>query len=123
MPTTTNVACQPYEVPNHAIKGGAVMAPIAAPLLKIPEAVERSSGGNHSLVNFMAAGQFPASPTPNKNLQTPNWNGRVASAWSIAAVVQKAMHNEYPRRVPNLSIKNPETPLEIMYATKKAVAI
>jgi len=37
--------------------------PSAEPPLRIPEAVERSRGGNHSAVSFTAAGQFPASPT------------------------------------------------------------
>lgn len=59
-------------VPSQAIKGGATTAPIAAPLLKIPEAVDRSLGGNHSEVSFIAAGQFPASPIPNKNRKNPN---------------------------------------------------
>ena len=58
----TNVERHPYVVPNHAINGGATMAPIAAPLLNIPVAVDRSSAGNHSPVSFMAAGQLPASP-------------------------------------------------------------
>ena len=65
-PTTTKVICQPKVVPSHAINNGAITAPAAAPLLKIPDAVKRSSGGNHSLVNFIADGQFPASPIPEE---------------------------------------------------------
>src|SRR6476620_1908940 len=97
------------------------MAPIAEPLLKIPDAVDLSSGGNHSVTNFNAAGQFPASPTPRRNLTMPNCNGVITNAWINPAVVQKAMHKEYPIRVPNLSITKPETAFDNMYATKNAV--
>ncbi len=99
------------------------MAPSAEPLLKMPEAVDLSCGGNHSLVSFKAAGQLPASPMPKKNRQIPNCKGVIAKACTSPAVVQKAMHNEYPIRVPNLSITKPEKAFDNMYATKKAVAI
>ena len=46
----------------------------------MPEAVERSCGGNHSAVSFTAAGQLPASPTPSRKRSTPKWSGVRASA-------------------------------------------
>ncbi len=103
--------------------GGATIAPTAAPLLKMPVAVERSSGVNHSLVSFIAAGQFPASPTPSKNLHMPKWKGNLATACSNDAVVQKVMHKAYPNFVPSLSIIKPDIRLDAMYAAKNAVAI
>jgi hypothetical protein len=39
-----------------------MIAPKAEPLLNMPDAVDRSFGGNHSPVSFNAAGQLPASP-------------------------------------------------------------
>src|SRR5688572_7990189 len=89
-----NVDCQPYRRPRNATNGGTMIAPNAAPLLKMPEAVERSCGGNHSLVMRTAAGQLPASPIPKRNRQIPNCNGVTAKAWIRPAVVQKAIHNE-----------------------------
>ena len=74
------------------MSGGAITEPSAEPLLKIPEAVERSCAGNHSAVSLTAAGQLPASPTPSRKRSTPKWNGVRASACRSAAVVQKAMH-------------------------------
>src|SRR5947208_15728347 len=97
------------------------MAPSADPLLKMPEAVDLSSGGNHSVTSFKATGQLPASPIPKKNLTIPNCKGVITNAWINPAVVQNAMHIEYPIRVPSLSITKPETALDSMYATKNAV--
>ena len=53
---------------------GAKIAPIFAPVLKIPVATERSFGGNHSVTTRIAAGKFPDSPRPSAKrarLQNP----------------------------------------------------
>jgi len=76
------------------MSGGAMTEPRAEPLLKIPEAVERSRGGNHSAVSFTAAGQLPASPIPSRKRSAPNCSGVRASACSVAAVVQTPIERE-----------------------------
>ena len=76
------------------MRGGAITEPSAEPLLKIPDAVERSCGGNHSAVSFTAAGQLPASPMPRRKRSAPNCNGVRANACRTAAVVQTAIDSE-----------------------------
>ena len=48
-----------------AIKGGATTAPAAVPAFTTPMTVERSSGGNHSAITLVAAGNPPPSPEWN----------------------------------------------------------
>ena len=72
-----------------ATSGGTIIAPRAEPLLKIPDAVERSCGGNHSLVSFKAAGQLPASPNPRTARKRRNSPAVRANACAMAAPDQK----------------------------------
>src|SRR5687768_7677802 len=71
-PTARNADCQPMRSTNHATSGGATIAPMAEPLLKMPEASARSFGGNHSETTFIAAGQLPASPNPSRKRKAPS---------------------------------------------------
>src|SRR5688572_4524159 len=67
IPATTNTQRQPDTAIIAAIAGGAKTAPTAVPALITPIAVERSRTENHSATAFVAAGNPPPSPIPNKN--------------------------------------------------------
>ena len=48
-----------------------MVAPMVAPIVYMPIASARSRAGNHSDTAFDAAGQIPASPSPNMNRHAP----------------------------------------------------
>jgi hypothetical protein len=70
-----------------------MIAPMAAPLLKMPHASARSCAGNHSVATLTPAGQFPASPTPSRNRNEARDQGPRANACRIPAVDHTNMHN------------------------------
>ena len=70
-PTNANAACHPTRRIRYATIGGARIAPTDDPLLNSPAASARSFSGNHSATTFTAPGQFPASPIPSRNRNTP----------------------------------------------------
>ncbi len=90
------------------------MAPNVEPLLKNPVAKARSLAGNHSETAFTPPGQFPASPMPNRNRNTPNDRTELAAACSMAATLHQPTVSAMPTRVPNRSIKRPEPLCMIM---------
>ena len=90
--------------------GGARIAPTDDPLLKIPEANERSSAGNHSATTFTAAGQLPASPIPSRKRNTPSDSAPRANACNSAHRDHQPTNSAYPARVPSRSIITPEKP-------------
>ena len=49
-----------------------MIAPMFEPELKMPVANARSRRGNHSATVLIAAGKFPASPSPSANRATAN---------------------------------------------------
>src|SRR5687768_10297704 len=54
-----------------AMSGGAMTAPRAEPVLKMPKATERSLGGNHSATALPEPGKPPPSPMPRRKRQAP----------------------------------------------------
>src|SRR4051812_12194334 len=113
-PTSTNAQRQPRRISRNATTGGARIAPIEEPLLKMPEAKARSLSGNHSATTLTAPGQFPASPMPSRKRQTPRLTGPFEKAWSIELADHHSMQSPYPARVPRRSISGPETPFMIV---------
>src|ERR1039458_3035265 len=91
-PTNANADCQPVRRIRYATIGGARIAPTADPLLNSPAASARSLSGNHSAPTFTAPGQFPASPMPSRNRNTPRLNVPRAHACSAAAMLHHATH-------------------------------
>src|SRR6185369_1497029 len=92
-PTRAKPAGHPILDMMYTMTGGARMAPTADPLLKMPEASARSRSGNHSATTFTPPGQFPASPIPSRNRQTPRLTAPLAKACNSAAADHHAMHN------------------------------
>src|SRR6185312_14994052 len=107
-PTAKKAARHPKSRTIHATRGGANMAPIAEPLLNIPDASARSRSGNHSATTLTPAGQFPASPIPKRDRNRPSDHGPRESAWSSAAADHHAAQSAKPKRVPKRSSKGPE---------------
>jgi hypothetical protein len=70
------------------------MAPTLDPALKMPVARARSFFGNHSATVFTAAGKLPASPSASANRATPKPSAERASAWAMAARLQKPIASE-----------------------------
>src|SRR5687768_4844178 len=68
LPVNKNTQRQPNNVTMAAASGGAITAPRLEPVLKTPNANDRSWGGNHSETAFPEAGKPPPSPSPSKNL-------------------------------------------------------
>ena len=67
-----NTQRQPSDETINAISGGAITAPTLDPVLKIPNAIARSFGGNHSATTFPEPGNPPPSPIPSRKRNTPN---------------------------------------------------
>src|ERR1051325_11403775 len=105
---------------SHHTTGRAVAEPIEDPALKIPTPNARCRAENHSDMAFAAAGQFPGSPKPNKNRQSPKVHVFHAAACKIAATDQRAIKHENPRFVPRRSTMYPEPAYMIAYARKNA---
>src|SRR5436309_1512945 len=99
-PVAMNAARQLQVKVIHGTTSGVTSAPMFVPELKIPVASARSFLGNHSATVLIAAGKLPASPRPRKNLAMPKPNAERASAWAIAATLQKIIASEKPLRVP-----------------------
>src|SRR4051794_26148786 len=113
-PTRTKAQRQPNRSRRKATIGGARIAPIEEPLLKIPDARARSFSGNHSATTFTPPVQFPASPIPSRNRKKPRLTGPVEKAWSTELTDHQSIHRPYPARVPSRSISGPETPFIIV---------
>src|SRR5450432_2997280 len=86
-PKPANAHRQPYWSVSHGTRSGARMAPAFDPELKTPVAKARSRFGNHSATVLMAAGKFPAWPSPNRKRAQPKPNADVASPWIMAAML------------------------------------
>ena len=76
-PVTTKASCQPqYEREPRDRKRERRWRRYWSPALKMPVASARSFFGNHSATVLMAAGKFPASPSPSANARPPNADTR-----------------------------------------------
>jgi hypothetical protein len=71
-PIIIKAASQPRCWAIQGTERGANTAPILAPELKMPVEKDLSFLGKYSAVAFMAAGKLPASPKPNKALDSIN---------------------------------------------------
>ena len=76
---------QPNAVATPRISVGAIKAPSAAPLLKMPLAMLRSAGGNMLATIRDAQGQLNVSPMPNTARVTMSVGSRYASAAAAPA--------------------------------------
>ena len=94
MPVKTKAAGQPNVTVTQGTTAGATTAPMLAPELKMPVARALSLLGNHSATVFMAEGKFPASARPKEALATPNPKADRASAWPLAATLQRTIEIE-----------------------------
>src|SRR5262245_41973908 len=70
-PVMKNTQRHPSAPTMSAMSGGATTAPTAEPVLKIPNASERSRGGNHSATALPEPGKPPPSPMPSRKRHTP----------------------------------------------------
>src|SRR5687767_14592024 len=71
-PVMKKTSRHPHVATINAISGGAITAPSAEPVLKIPKASARSLGGNHSATAFPEPGNPPPSPIPSRKRHVPN---------------------------------------------------
>src|SRR5580704_2757742 len=106
-PVTTKADRQPHVSVIHATTGGASTAPRLDPLLQIPIASMRASGGTQVATDFANAGQAPASPIPKNTLNHPRLTGPRTSAVAISATDHHAMESVSPRPTPTLSSAQP----------------
>ena len=83
-----NAHCHPQLIAIHGTTSGATIAPTFVPALKIPVASARSRLGNHSATVLIAAGKFPASPSPSANRAAENPLTVRTIACAIAAMLQ-----------------------------------
>src|SRR5215471_10567843 len=116
-PVATNATRHPYVAVTHATRGGVTIAPAFVPELKIPVAKARSFLGNHSATALIEAGKLPDSPNPKAKRATPKPKTDLASAWAIAARLQKNTEREKPLRVPSQSMTLPAKSSATAYAS------
>src|ERR1700685_1321561 len=107
-PVSKKGAFQPKRSATNAMIGAAKMTPMVEPLLNMPEASARSRSGNHSATTLTPAGQFPASPMPSRNRNTPKLMAPLAKTCRIELMDHQDMQRAYPDRVPSRSINGPE---------------
>ena len=112
---------------------GVARAPTLVPALNSPVAKARSRCGNHSAMLRTEPGKMAASPSPSRTRQKakPATDADIvsprapkapctalpmtgASAWSMAATLQRQMAMASPRRVPIRSISQPEASMPTM---------
>ena len=76
---------------TNATSAGATKAEALEPELKMPVARARSSVGNHSVTDLMAAGKLPDSPMPSmaRAMQKPMTD--FTSEWLIDEIAQTVM--------------------------------
>ena len=86
-----------------------MIAPIAAPALKMPWAKARSCGGNHSALALTAPGQLPASDTPSVTRRQSSAPSERTSACAPIETDQTAMAMTKPIRVPIRSSSLPNS--------------
>ena len=84
------------------------MAPILAPLMKIPTAVDRSLTGNHSAQTLTPPGKLADSAAPSKNRYKLNEKTLRARLVKIPARDQIRTVKVNPVRDPTQSMKRPE---------------
>src|SRR5690606_11873266 len=103
-PIRTNIAFQPKARYNKTIIGAEITDPKLAPAPKIPWAIARSLGGNHSALLFVAPGQLPASKNPRKSRKMLKLMIDLANACNAMDKLQPSMEMVIPKRVPIASI-------------------
>src|SRR6188472_4254115 len=84
-PVTRNADRHPNRSVRTVTKTGAIIAPSAVPLLKIPFARTRSFGSSSASVVFNAHGQLKASPTPSMKRHAHTYRNVAAIPVSIPA--------------------------------------
>src|ERR1039458_10661500 len=105
-----NAACQPPNAPTiNGTSAGAKIAPMFAPVLKMPVATERSFGGNHSVTTRMAVGKFPDSPRPSAKRAVQKPVTERQSECDMAAKLQKTTEQAYALFVPIQLMSGPNT--------------
>src|ERR1051326_1990244 len=90
-----------------AIKGGAITAPTLEPVLKRPNASERSLDGNHSATALPEPGNPPPSPRPRGKRKTPTPITEETVRVKKLAAAHHTIISAYPSRVPSQSRTRP----------------
>jgi len=86
-----------------------MIAPIAAPELKMPCASARSRGGNHVAFAFTAPGQLPASLVPSVTRSTASIPSERTAACKAIDSDHTAIDTTKPSRVPITSRMRPNS--------------
>src|SRR5687768_12697186 len=111
-----NTQRQPSDETINAISGGAITAPTLEPVLKIPNAIARSRGGNHSATTLPDPGNPPPSPIPSRKRYTPSPRTDVAVPVKKLAADHQMIITAYPARAPSQSMMRPPPAYMIAYA-------
>ena len=131
-PVRRNAHSHPQLAAIQGTVSGVTTAPTFDPELKMPVANARSLRGNHSATVLIAAGKLPASARPSRKrisakpaaappsrtTERPVVASRLmvgmrsqgnqwATAWAIAATLQRSTASARPRRVPSRSMIRP----------------
>jgi hypothetical protein len=104
-PAMMKAVSQSYLRIDHAISGGAMMAPTDAPRLNVPAAKPRSRAGNQYAVARMPAGINAPSTSPSK----PRRMNRPIQPFTNPCAMQisdhATPHSRKPKRRPMRSIR------------------
>ena len=96
------------------MSGGATVAPMVAPMVKMPYASPRSRTGNHSESALGPTVQLPGSPMPSSSRHSPSVIIEVANAVPMLASDHQMMNAAMLTRVPSQSVMRPETRYEMV---------
>src|SRR5512135_344626 len=105
------------------MSGADITAPSEAPALKIPCAKALSRTGNHSALDLVAPGQFPASLKPSNPRNKLKLVMLLASPCSAHDADQTTIVMTNPTRVPSRSNRRPERDWPTAYAIMNAERI
>src|SRR5690606_4132279 len=103
-PIRTNVAFHPKARYSKTMIGAETTEPKLAPAPKIPCAIARSFGGNHSALLFVAPGQFPDSKKPRKRRKILKLIIDMANECNAMDKLHPSMEIVIPKQVPIASI-------------------
>src|ERR1035437_7002644 len=101
-----------------AISGGAMTAPRLEPVLKMPNANDRSLAGNHSETALAEPGNPPPSPRPSRKRAAPRPNTPLTAPCIRLAADHQAIITAYPHRVPRMSMILPPPAYIAPYASR-----
>src|SRR5690606_16607567 len=122
-PVMINTSCHPKLTRIHGVMSTASPTPTAVPELQMPADTPRALVGNDSDIDFMPAGELPASPSPSPMRAATNPVTLLAAACSIPMRLHSTTEMVYPIFVPTRSMSHPKERRPAAYAPVKATTI